>query len=425
MDDLALRAGALVLFVAIMAGGVYAAEQAFQPDIAIPGGAALALGSPEPAKLAQAGHTVTFPLIVTNQGNDLQQVHLASGGGPFQVAVVPNDFDLAPRASRGVFATATIPPGQAEGASRMVLQALLHGKAAATLPLTLTVARAAEPAEQGEQVTLDYVGRFPNGTLFDTSVRLVGEGPFDQQPARRQYQPLSVVLGPEAGTIQGFWRGLVGLGAGQSRTFQLTPEEAYGEATVSQDVPRTNDIPRLSRAEPRVQNYPRTILTNYLNSSSQVGDVVHIEDPSGNDRAYRITALDDVNASLLWDIREGDPHTMYPLWPGQAYATEVTDTTVRFRLEPRDVNQTLTFYQFWPSMSRIRSMNETTVLLEHSPPVGYDFTVQTQQGVIQGRVAAVEADRIVVERPNDHPLAGQTLIFDVTVREVAPVFQAP
>jgi len=85
--------------------------------------------------------------------------------------------------------------------------------------------------EPGDTVTIEYVGRFEDGSVFDTSrldvaqeyslVEAQGAEPAD-------YAPLSFTVG--AGEIiEGLDEGVVGLNAGDETTISVPPEAAYGE----------------------------------------------------------------------------------------------------------------------------------------------------------------------------------------------------
>jgi FKBP-type peptidyl-prolyl cis-trans isomerase 2 len=290
------------------------------------------------------------------------------------------------------------------------------GKAVATLPLRVAlVAPGAPVAQAGDAVDADYVGRLANGTMFDTSVQALAQAPFPHDPIQHPFQPLSVSLTAEAQVIPGFLDGLLGMAEGQSKTIVLSPDQAYGNATRLDEVPRTSDVQRLSQPFPRVQHFPRGVLGNRLNASSQVGDTLFLQDPTGNTRTYTITALDQTNVTLLWDVRVGDTFTLTPLWPNQSHAVNVTNDTVVYRTDPLDTNATLTYYSFWPNMSRIAGMNDTTIVVQHSPPVGLNFSVP-RGGPAQ--VLALNDTAIQVLSTNPNPLAGQTLYFDITLRSL-------
>jgi len=68
-------------------------------------------------------------------------------------------------------------------------------------------------AEKGTTITLHYTGTFEDGTVFDSS--------------RERDEPMTVALGVGQ-LIAGFETNLEGLAEGDTKTFTLTPEEAYG-----------------------------------------------------------------------------------------------------------------------------------------------------------------------------------------------------
>ncbi|NLN44234.1 MAG: peptidylprolyl isomerase [Methanosarcina sp.] len=81
--------------------------------------------------------------------------------------------------------------------------------------------------ENGDIISVDYVGKLEDGTLFDTSVKeaAIEAGIYNQ---RRDYKPLTFTVG--AGQmIKGFDEGVVGMRVGEEKTLTIPPEEAYGE----------------------------------------------------------------------------------------------------------------------------------------------------------------------------------------------------
>jgi len=81
--------------------------------------------------------------------------------------------------------------------------------------------------ENGDTISVNYVGRLEDGTIFDTSVKeaALETGIYNQM---RDYKPLTFTVG--AGQmIKGFDEGVVGMRAGEEKTLTIPPEEAYGE----------------------------------------------------------------------------------------------------------------------------------------------------------------------------------------------------
>ncbi len=83
-------------------------------------------------------------------------------------------------------------------------------------------------AQNGDMVSVHYVGKFPGGKVFDTSMKAeaVKAGLFS--PAR-DYKPLQVLLGAHQ-VISGFEEALMGMKVNESKEVTLPPEEAYGRA---------------------------------------------------------------------------------------------------------------------------------------------------------------------------------------------------
>lgn len=81
--------------------------------------------------------------------------------------------------------------------------------------------------EKGDAVSVHYVGKLDDGTVFDTSEKeeAMEAGIYNEM---RDYEPLKFTVG--AGQmIKGFDEGVVGMKAGEEKILKIPPEEAYGE----------------------------------------------------------------------------------------------------------------------------------------------------------------------------------------------------
>ncbi len=82
-------------------------------------------------------------------------------------------------------------------------------------------------AQKGDTVSVHYVGRFPGGKVFDTSMEkeAVAAGVYNRA---RDYKPLQVTLGAGK-VIPGFEEALVGMKLNEEKAVTIPPEKAYGK----------------------------------------------------------------------------------------------------------------------------------------------------------------------------------------------------
>jgi len=80
-------------------------------------------------------------------------------------------------------------------------------------------------AKEGDTVLVNYQVSF-NGTIFDTNIEKVARASNIYNPARK-YSPINVTIG--AGKfLRGFEDNLYGMKEGETKTFTVPPELAYG-----------------------------------------------------------------------------------------------------------------------------------------------------------------------------------------------------
>lgn len=95
-------------------------------------------------------------------------------------------------------------------------------------------------AENGDLVSIYYIGRSQEAGLFDTNVEEVAqeEGLYN---AERPYEPLEFVLGAWT-MIPGMETGVVGMNVGETKTITIQAGEAYGEyrEELVQELPKEN-----------------------------------------------------------------------------------------------------------------------------------------------------------------------------------------
>ncbi len=82
-------------------------------------------------------------------------------------------------------------------------------------------------AQKGDIVSIHYVGKFPGGQVFDTSIESEAKKSGLHSPAR-DYKPLQVTLGAGQ-VIAGFEEAIIGMAVNEEKEVTLPPEKAYGK----------------------------------------------------------------------------------------------------------------------------------------------------------------------------------------------------
>lgn len=83
--------------------------------------------------------------------------------------------------------------------------------------------------EPGDEVHFEYVGRLPDGTVFDTSRKEVAEDAGILEAHEDwEYGPVKTEVG-DGQLLEGLEEGLVGLNKGNTELITVFPEKGYGE----------------------------------------------------------------------------------------------------------------------------------------------------------------------------------------------------
>jgi peptidylprolyl isomerase len=82
-------------------------------------------------------------------------------------------------------------------------------------------------AQKGDTISVHYLGKYPGGQVFDTSIESEAKKSGMYSPAR-DYKPLQVKLGAGQ-VIPGFEEALVGMAINEEKEVTIPPEKAYGK----------------------------------------------------------------------------------------------------------------------------------------------------------------------------------------------------
>ncbi len=144
----------------------------------------------------------------------------------------------------------------------------------------------------GDIVTVDYIGMYKNGTVFDTSIESVAKKNGIYNP-QRDYKPITFKVG-DGKLIKGFEEGVIGMKKGESKIIVIPPDKGYGYPNKKLIVsfPRgifngTNITPEVGKVV-LIRNYPGKIV-----KVNETTVVIDFNSPlSGKTLKFNITVLD-------------------------------------------------------------------------------------------------------------------------------------
>lgn len=175
----------------------------------------------------------------------------------------------------------------------------------------------------GSKVKVDYVGKLPNGEVFDTSLLSVAKdnvtnpkSPLFTYRGDSLYTPFELTVGA-GGAIQGFEYGILGLKVGESRTLTIPTSQGYGESDPAKivTIQLTEEIPvyETMTAAQFKSAYGETATSQRIYtdpiygwqirviSVDTVKDEVLVRNEPVDGATYRAYAL-STDASYGWDI---------------------------------------------------------------------------------------------------------------------------
>ncbi len=246
---------------------------------------------------------------------------------------------------------------------------------------------------EGDKVEVNYLGYLLNYQVFDTSYEDIGDNTdIEKTPsfrARGDYEPLKTFIGPTdldpgddyISTVEGFWKGCVGLKVGQSRTVILDPHKAYGEFK--------NTTINLTESIPMIESMTiDEFKTNYPKEGNPMEGIVTIHHFWG------------------WNISVD-------------FVNE-TDDIVKILNEP-DVSETVTPYGW---MSEVIYKNQSDdggigrILVEHHTELNMEAEYQNYPA----KVTDLDDEKIKIEyNISSHDLGDETLIFDITLVKIEEI----
>ena len=88
-----------------------------------------------------------------------------------------------------------------------------------------------QKVKKGDMITVDYIGRLADGTVFDTSIESVAKE-CDVYNAARDYMSGLEFSAGRGDVVPGFDEGVMGMSMKETKTIEMPAEKAYGWETV-------------------------------------------------------------------------------------------------------------------------------------------------------------------------------------------------
>lgn len=366
------------------------------------------------AMTVSPGTSAAMPLVLEKADVAPENVSVSTDADDLQVSL-----DRPANASQEDFAgwLSVYATAQAEDGKRIV--DVTVGAEERQLPIE--VDEPDEKIEKGQIANVTFSARTQTGELVMTNERNASEGPIPQSAsfqAPPSFGPTPVQVADQGRLPGPLVDAIAGSEIGHSRSVDVP--EVFGPEKVQENRSREKTVKRELTAPTELQ-YPTRKAQQLLPRDAQQGDEVDVPvTKSGQAVPYTVEKLGRQKVTFSLALEEGENVTLYEVWPDAAQVTNVTDGEATIRLSPDvEEGEVLTWNEQWGNVTEVVSVTNETIVLRHSPEVGltYEQTSRRSQQVVKTEVVSVTNDTIELSKENPHPLAGETLTFDITIED--------
>lgn len=281
---------------------------------------------------------------------------------------------------------------------------------AAVILLSGCVDKTVQTVKKGDNISVDYVGSFENGTVFDTSIESVAKTNGLFTPGAT-YEPLNFTVGKKS-VIEGFDEGVVGMKVGEAKKLTIPPEKAYPidprqiyASPIILEVPANNTVNK-------GEVLPLDQFEQYFGENHTVGESLQIPNTNINITINNITSVNNVtsNVSFTYDFKLGSN-----VWDARAPWNETVikidekNVTLRSNVTKNQVIQE----PGYPFTTTVTDINDTNITLRRNPIPDTTVELPSMFGqMIPTKISFNETSVIFDQNPE---VAGKTLIFNVTL----------
>lgn len=260
----------------------------------------------------------------------------------------------------------------------------------------------------GDVVSVWYTGSLADNSVFDSNIKAVAQASGTYNP-NRPYEPLTFTVG-SGQMIPGFDKAVVGMKKGEKKTVSVPPEDAYGvkQEDLTRSLPTTQEIDRVIVME-RFRNVPSAQFKTLFGSdpvkgksyaNTQVDWMYIVREIPGN---VSPGSLIRVEADLKVGQKINLPNTK---WNSTVTAINQSDITVRQDPIDNSVLET-------PFGDATIELTNEKIIVSIDAQIG--AVIPGPQG---NQVKIVDVKDGQMKLDLNHPLAGETLTFNIEIANV-------
>ncbi|MCX9084693.1 MAG: FKBP-type peptidyl-prolyl cis-trans isomerase [Candidatus Methanoperedens sp.] len=276
---------------------------------------------------------------------------------------------------------------------------------AAAILLSGCVDQTNKTVKSGDNISVDYIGSFEDGKVFDTSIESVAQA--NELPPRGVYEPLKFKVGQKPpAVIEGFDKGVIGMKKGETKILKILPEEAYPiDPSMIQVSPIIFDIPA-TMTIPKELDIPRVQFEEFYGENHSIGDTVLYPDSNINITIKNISSQVSVVRNLIkgsnvWILNS----------PWNQTVTKVDDKNIT--LKPNVTKNELIQLYGAPFSITVVDINATNITIRYNPIPDTTVELPGMFGqMVPTKISFNETSMIMDQNPE---VAGKTLIFNVTL----------
>jgi len=260
--------------------------------------------------------------------------------------------------------------------------------------------------KKGDNISVNYVGSFENGKVFDTSIESVAKAN-DLFTPGATYEPFNFSVGKTPSeAIEGFDEGVIGMKVGETKHLIIPPEKAYPiNPNKIQVIPIKDNISTIT-VIPREIKVSVDQFEQVFSPNHSVGDTVQIPDSNMNITITNISS----QITLKYNLSVG-----FKIWNAQMpwNATVIKIDDKNFSVKPDvKVNDTVQF-QNSPYNTTIVAINDENITLRHNPIPETTTELPDMFGQMVPTKIRFNETSIIMDQ--NSAVAGKTLLFNVTL----------